>query len=150
MSGASGKSSGQSINDMATTVVRTDGDAQTAIEEQEKGTWTDDEKTVLFVPDWSQKAPVAETGWATWQKAAAVIIALAFLGAGTLIGYNLFAGQPAGIASADPDRRSADPACQRYSAAVRDLPTDSAPADSRQPTPVTTPRPARRHRPRRR
>ncbi len=90
MSGSSGKS----INDMATTVVRADVVAQSAIEEQEKGTWTDDDKTVLFVPDWAQKAPVAKTGWATWQKAAAVLVALLFLGAGTLIGYNLFAGQP--------------------------------------------------------
>ena len=88
-------SSGQSINDMATTVVRTDLLTQQRIEDQEKGTWVP-ATGVAFVPEWSQKGPTAKTGWATWQKAAAVVIALAFLGAGTLIGYNLFAGQPTG------------------------------------------------------
>lgn len=89
MSGAQG----QSIDDMATQVVRTDLASQTAVEEQEKGTWTP--KTGIgFIPDWSQKGPTA-TGWSTWQRAIAVLAGIAVLGVGIFTGYTFLNNQPA-------------------------------------------------------
>ena len=108
MSGNQGHSGnqGQSVHDMATQVVRTDMASQKAVEEQEKGTWTP--KTGIgYIPDWSQRAPAAQTGWAMWQKALVVLTGVILLLAGGFIGYNLLKGQPG--ASPQPTLIAAPP-----------------------------------------
>jgi hypothetical protein len=145
MSGSHGDSPGQTINDMATTVVRIDAAAQSSIDQRKKGDATP-ATGVMFVPDWSQKGPTAKAGWANWQKAAVVLIGIFTLGAGTVVGYNLFAGQPGAtqqptLVAAPPTQATQTSQPTADSQPTQPQPTQPQPTQPQPTEPPLTPAP---------
>ena len=123
---------GQSIDDLAGQVVQADVKSQKAIEEQEKGTWTPITTGIPFVPDWSQKGPVAQTGWSWWQKALAVLAGIAVVLVGIFGGYTLLRNQPG--ASPAPSQIAAVPTAQPT---TQSTPLTATPVVSTQAPPTT-------------